>query len=662
MEDLKRYIHRHFEQIFVLVILSVTATINYFIPQKLAFLNFYFLPVILGAYYLGRRMAVLGAVFCLLMVAGYVYLFPESFYDDGTELSIATHVAIWGGFLIIAGAVVGRLSERLGERIHVMSTMNSELEAHQAKLATAHNALKDHTENLELRVRERTVELERSRNAMENMKQKVETALYATMDPTVVNLMIEGQLRNEKRDVSILFSDLVNFTSYSEKHPPEEVISELNRYLRDVEPIIQTYRGHIDKYMGDGIMCEFGAPINYVTHRTMAVMAGLKLQEQLSRLSYPWQMRVGIASGQVFTGLIGFRRQTYTAIGDVVNLAARLEKACTPGSVLIDKHTYDGVIDFIEARRLRQFSAAHDPEDVRLELELEALLEQLEQNQDDADLHYRVASLHLALHEPAHAMEHLEAALKLQPTSTPFKVAYAEAGLQLKDQERISVKGRRQRVEVYEAIGLRDPLRDPRKIPATFYADYRGVGDLIKIPNDIILPVEAMDNSIGHSRVVAVLSYALAGLLDIGEPDRTHIMNAAFLADIGKEIVPHHILNRGDNVSPSEFEFIKQHPLESRRALRKLGYENPLMEQIVTHVHERYNGSGYPHGLSGAAIPLGARIVAVADAYDSLTSRRPYRDPWARAAALQEIQRETENGLYDPHVVALLMKLLGNDA
>lgn len=661
---MKRFIQEYFEQIFVLVLLLVTATINYYIPQKLAFLNLYFLPIIIGAYSMGRRTAVLGALFCVILVSGYAYLSPESF-GVGTgdaSWSLATHIVIWGGFLVLAGAVVGGLAELLGDRIEAMQDLNDELAANESALTAANAALKDYSENLEAKVSERTVELERSHKAIETMKQKVENALYSTMDPTVVNLMIEGQLRNEKRNVSLLFSDLVNFTTYSEKHPPEVVISELNRYLRDVEPIIHAYRGHIDKYMGDGIMCEFGAPVNYATYRTMAVLAGLKLQKKLGALNYPWQMRVGIASGPVVTGLIGFKRQTFTAIGDVVNLAARLERACTPGGVLIDQETYAGVGDFVVAEKKRQFGPAHGDADAHKEYDLAALEEQLVQEPENAELHYRIGLLYLGLLEPVDALVHIEKALKLDPSSTAFKIAYAEAGMQLREQEKISVKGRRQRVTAYEVTGLRDPLLDRRKIPANFYTRYGKVGELIKIPNDLILPIEVMDDSVGHSRVVAVLSYVIASALGVAETEKLAILQAAFLAEIGKEIVPHHILNRGDSATPAEYAIIRQHPIEGGKILRKLGYENAAMIGIVTHVHERFNGSGYPQGLKGEAIPLGARIVGVADAYDSLTSRRSYREPWAREAALQEIRRETEGGQFDPKVVNILFKLLSAPA
>ena len=134
MDSLKRYFLRNFEQSFVLLVLLSTAIINFFIPQKLAFLNFYFLPVILGAYYLGRRMAVLGAFMCLLTVIGYVMVDPNAFLTEPSEFSTYGHIGAWGGFLILAGAVVGRLHDKLKGEIDTTRQLYQSLETNQQSL------------------------------------------------------------------------------------------------------------------------------------------------------------------------------------------------------------------------------------------------------------------------------------------------------------------------------------------------------------------------------------------------------------------------------------------------------------------------------------------------------------------------------------------------
>jgi HD-GYP domain-containing protein (c-di-GMP phosphodiesterase class II) len=151
-----------------------------------------------------------------------------------------------------------------------------------------------------------------------------------------------------------------------------------------------------------------------------------------------------------------------------------------------------------------------------------------------------------------------------------------------------------------------------------------------------------------------VLCYALAHRLGLPEKDRKDLLLAGFLADIGKEIVPPSILNRGGSLSSSELDLIKTHTAESVRVIKTMGYENEAVLQIVTHSHECFNGTGYPKNLKGDAIPIGSRIIAVADTYDALTSKRPYRDSWERHSALDQIDRGVDKGVFDPKIVQIL--------
>jgi adenylate cyclase len=658
VERAKTYLLSNFENLFVLVTLLSTAVVNHFVPAKLAFLNFYFLPIILAGYYLGRRSAVLGALLCSLMIAIYVVLFPDAFKTGGASRDVYTHIAAWAGFLILAGAVVGRLQERLAEQVHTTSALNTVLRLREQDLTAANKTLKDYGEGLETRVRERTEELEASKRAVEAMKTKVEDTLYATMDASVANLLIEGRLRTEKRNVAVMFSDLSGFTSYSEERPPELVIRDLNRYLAEIEPIILAYRGHIDKYMGDGTMCEFGAPLDSEAYRLQAVLAAIKMQERVAAGDYPWTMRIGIASGLAITGMIGSRRQTYTAIGDVVNLASRLEKLAAPGRILIDRYTYEDVSRFIEAHKKRDLPL-REVHDAERERQLEALHEQMTGGATDAERFYKIGQLHQELNEPVESLQYYERALRLDPNHVHFKVAYAEARLRLDSNGTISIRGKRKRVEAFEVVGLRDPLDDREKFTEGFYNEYRDVARRIQVPADLILPIEARDARIGHSTTVAVLSYAIADVLGLSDIERMDILRAGYLADIGMEIVPHHLLNRRGSLGDTEYEAIKKHPLAGERLLRTMGYQSETVLPIIRSSHELLDGSGYPERLRGEAIPFGARIVVVADAYDALTSWRPYRDSLARDAALDEIARSCQRGIYEPRVVEALMKLLG---
>jgi HD-GYP domain-containing protein (c-di-GMP phosphodiesterase class II) len=296
--------------------------------------------------------------------------------------------------------------------------------------------------------------------------------------------------------------------------------------------------------------------------------------------------------------------------------------------------------------------------DPKIEQYLVQLHTRITDNPKDAPALYEIGRIHLDQREPADALFYFERALEIDQENKDYKVAYAEAGMKAHETERLKVKGKRQRVEAYEVIGLKDPLLNRDKIPQKFYDQFHAVLEQIKIPPDLVLPVEALDGSIGHSKTVAMLSYAIGQTLGLQEKEKKDLLMAGFFADIGKEIVPHYILNRGGSLSSTEFELIKTHTAESTRVMKTMGYQNESALQIVRHSHECFNGTGYPEGLKGDKIPLGSRIVAVADAYDALTSKRPYRDSWERRASLDQIDRGVEKGLYDPKVAQAMHTLL----
>ncbi len=260
------------------MILVSVAGINYLIPYKLAFLNSYFIPILLGAYYLGVRKALLGGVLCGLVVFVYAYLFPDYFKPPATNLDLWVNIVTWASFLILTGAVVGQLTTKLKSEVDSVRELNRDLEKSTARVEEADRELRGHAENLEAKVNERTQSLEKSKHAIEDLKKKVEEALYSTMDDSVVKLIIEKRLRTGKRKISALFSDLKNFTQFSEERRSEVVITDLNQLLEGMEKVLLDYNAHIDKYLGDGIMVEFGTPVDYERHALMSITAALKIQ------------------------------------------------------------------------------------------------------------------------------------------------------------------------------------------------------------------------------------------------------------------------------------------------------------------------------------------------------------------------------------------------
>ncbi len=643
--------------------------INYFIPHKLAFLDFYFLPVILAGYFLGIYHSVMGAFFSILIVSIYLIIYPQHFDIPNTKENLYFHLLVWGGFLILAGAVVGKLQRRLKKEIsqaqllHTESQqLNEQLREKQEQLNEANSTLNDYSINLALKVKKRTRELEESKQAIERIKIKVEDTLYSTMDSSVAKLLIEGRLRDEKRHVSVMFTDLTSFTSYSERINPELVIRDLNRYLADMEPILITYKGHIDKYQGDGIMCEFGAPIDYENFRLMGVVAAIKMQNKMTNLGYPWKMRIGIASGMAIMGLIGSKRQSYTTIGDVVNLSSRLEKACPDNSILIDNFTLEGVRRFVDVKRIQEI---YQPEmlDDTIKDQFKALLQSLNDAKSDQvkiDLYKQIGQLHMSILEATEAVSYFERALNLDPDNYELKIAFAEACIKRDQYDKIKIRGREQRVAAYEVIGIKDVFLDRERITLSCYERFKHVEKLIDIQHDVTLPVEVLDGSMGHSKIVGMLSYAIATELRVAsKQEKIEIAQAGFLADIGKEVISHRLLNRSaGSLSATEFSDIQKHPAEGVRVLKKIGFDSPYLLQVVRHSHEHYNGAGIPDGLKGDDIPLGSRIVMVADSYDALTSWRPYQDSWDRDAAFNELGQGVKDGIYDPDVVAALLRVL----
>jgi HD-GYP domain-containing protein (c-di-GMP phosphodiesterase class II) len=152
----------------------------------------------------------------------------------------------------------------------------------------------------------------------------------------------------------------------------------------------------------------------------------------------------------------------------------------------------------------------------------------------------------------------------------------------------------------------------------------------------------------GHSRRVARHAAMIAQGMRLPAREVDRVRAAAIVHDVGKLRTPWQIVNKPSRLSDAEFELIKLHPLVGAEMTAAL--TDPELSAIVRHHHERVDGTGYPDGLRGDEIPLGARIVAVADTFDAVTSRRPYRGP-ARHQRAIEILRQASGSQLDPAAV-----------
>ena len=163
-----------------------------------------------------------------------------------------------------------------------------------------------------------------------------------------------------------------------------------------------------------------------------------------------------------------------------------------------------------------------------------------------------------------------------------------------------------------------------------------------------------------HSQGVVVLALAIADELRVGHEERRLVEFGAMLHDIGKMSTPKEILNKPGPLDDAEWETMRRHTIDGQRMLDQVGGTLHDVGAVVRSSHERFDGTGYPDGLRGEQIPLPARIVAVADAFSAMTTRRSYRDALPTAKAVQEL-RDNAGSQFDPAVVEATLAVLERD-
>jgi putative nucleotidyltransferase with HDIG domain len=180
----------------------------------------------------------------------------------------------------------------------------------------------------------------------------------------------------------------------------------------------------------------------------------------------------------------------------------------------------------------------------------------------------------------------------------------------------------------------------------------------VEAARDILALVAALrthdSRTRGHSERVRVFTDLIADQLHIAGPDRDRLRWAALLHDVGKLNVPAAVLNKTDRLDESDWELIRGHPSAGAQLTVPLGEWLGGWAGTIAEHHEKYDGSGYPLGLSGDQICLGARIVAVADAFDVMTAARSYRRPIGREAALREL-KDCSGSHFDPQTVRAML-------
>jgi diguanylate cyclase (GGDEF)-like protein len=172
--------------------------------------------------------------------------------------------------------------------------------------------------------------------------------------------------------------------------------------------------------------------------------------------------------------------------------------------------------------------------------------------------------------------------------------------------------------------------------------------------------LEAKDSyTAGHARSIAEQAVEVGMELGLSDPELEDLRYGGIFHDIGKIAVPDAILAKEGPLTAEEFKMVKRHPVVGDEILAPLPYFAGV-RRIVRHDHEHWDGTGYPDGLRGPQIPVGARIVLAVDAYHAMTSNRPYRRALDRDSAVREL-RDHAGGQFDPEVVEALLRVLGRE-
>jgi adenylate cyclase len=203
----------------------------------------------------------------------------------------------------------------------------------------------------------------------EKEKHKIKATFSRYVSQNLVEELLNREIKlgGEKKEISVLFSDIRGFTSMSEKMEPENVVATLNEYLSEMTDVIFKNNGTLDKFIGDAVMALFGTPAFYPDHALRAVRTAFMMKDRLEKLNEKWKgqgrptlkIGIGINTGEAIAGNMGsLQRMEYTVIGDTVNLASRLESLNKElgTEIIISSSTYEKVRDYV---KVRQFTGIH---------------------------------------------------------------------------------------------------------------------------------------------------------------------------------------------------------------------------------------------------------------------------------------------------------------
>lgn len=274
--------------------------------------------------------------------------------------------------------------------------------------------------------------------ASERRQKTVIRSLFSRyVDPSVVNHLVGNpdlvRLGGERKIMSVLFSDIANFTGVSEGLTPEKLVSHLNEYLTSMTDVVFKHSGTLDKYIGDAIIAFWGAPIEIENHAHQACRAAMEMRRKLRGLHDKWKedglpllnFRVGINSGEMIVGNIGGKdRFDYTVIGDSVNLASRLESANKTyrTNVILSEHTYGAVKDDMVARELDLIMVKGKTQPVKIYELISDAAGLADEKKEEAVRFYLDGISYYRARDWRRAAESFKKALSLDPDDYPSRI------------------------------------------------------------------------------------------------------------------------------------------------------------------------------------------------------------------------------------------------
>jgi putative nucleotidyltransferase with HDIG domain len=231
MEKFKSFVLKHFEELLVLTIAMVIVVVNFFVIQKLAFLNFYYLPVLVSGYVMGRKMAILASVFCIALIAFSAINNPQLFSADTSPLLLATDLMVWGGFLFLSAYVVGTLYEQREKKIAelrnayigVLEILTKYLESYDRYTRSHSLRVADYAAGI-------ATAMELPRNELENIK-------VAALLHDIGKIEISSDLIKKAAALSTEEKEIIA----SHPHKGVELLSAVGGVLKEAMPIVEAH-------------------------------------------------------------------------------------------------------------------------------------------------------------------------------------------------------------------------------------------------------------------------------------------------------------------------------------------------------------------------------------------------------------------------------------